>query len=61
VAWQGGKMTTVIIKSCSYGIGRVDIESWTNPKTYLVDICLENGDTMPVEKENLEYRGIEEL
>jgi len=53
-------MTNVLVKS-KYGIGRVDIENWANPKTYLVDICLEDGDTMPEEKEKLEYLKVEEL
>lgn len=53
-------MTSILVKS-KYGEGRVDVESWANPKTFLVDICLENGDTMPEYKDKLEYRGIEEL
>ena len=53
-------MTTILVKS-KYGEGKVDVESWANPRTFLVDICLENGDTMPGYKDNLEYQGIEEL
>lgn len=53
-------MTAILVKS-KYGEGRVDVESWANPRTFLVDICLENGDTMPVEKENLEFFRVEEL
>lgn len=53
-------MTTILVKS-KYGEGRVDIENWANPRTDLVDVCLENGDTMPEYKVKLEYQGIEEL
>lgn len=53
-------MTAVLVNS-KYGQGRVDVESWVNPKTYLVDICLDNGDTMPEEKDKLEYLGTEEF
>ena len=53
-------MMGVKVKS-KYGDGLVEMENWANPKTYLFDICLENGDTMPVEKENLEYLGFEEI
>lgn len=53
-------MTCVLVKS-KYGIGRVDVENWANPKTYLVDVCFETGDTMPVEKESLDYIGVKEF
>lgn len=52
-------MTAVIVES-SYGKGRVDAESWSNPKTFLVDICLEDGYTMPEYKDKLIYKGTEE-
>ena len=53
-------MTTILVKS-KCGEGRVEVESWANPRTYLVYVCLENGDTMPEEKEKLEYLGVEEI
>lgn len=53
-------MTCVLVKS-RYGTGRVDVESWANPRTFLVDICLENGDTMPEYKEKLDYLDVEEF
>lgn len=52
-------MTAIIVDS-KYGEGRVDVESWSNPKTFLVDICLDNGDTMPEYKDKLAYKGVEE-
>lgn len=48
------------VKNKSYGEGIVDVESWSNPKTFLVDVCLKNGDTMPEYKENLIYCRVEE-
>ncbi len=39
-------MTGVRVQS-KYGKGLVEMESWANPKTYLVDISLENGDIIP--------------
>lgn len=54
-------MTIVKVKTRDELIGSVDVESWANPKTFLVDVCLKNGDTMPVEKENLKYLGVEEF
>jgi len=53
-------MTDILVKS-KYGEGRVDVESWANPRTFLLDICLESGNTTPVYKEDLEYIGVEEL
>lgn len=51
-------MTCIKVQS-KYGKATVDTESWANPKTFLLDICLEDGDTMPEYKENLEYLRVE--
>lgn len=54
-------MVSVKVKNKEGIAGYVDVESWANPKTYLLDFVYENGDTMPIEKSNLVYVGIEEF
>lgn len=42
-------------------LGYVAVENWANPKTYLMDFQMENGDIKVEERDNLEYIGIEEI
>lgn len=54
-------MTIVKIKNKDGKIGTVDVESWANPKTQLVDVIDESGNSKPEYKEGLEYICTEEL
>ncbi|KKP88716.1 MAG: hypothetical protein UR93_C0009G0004 [Berkelbacteria bacterium GW2011_GWA2_35_9] len=57
----GGYMTIIKIINKDGEIGTVDVESWANPKTQLLDVVDEQGNSFPEYKENLEYIGVEEL
>ncbi len=54
-------MTSVVVKTKDGDIGRVAVEHWADPKIYIMDYHSENGDFWPVERDNLDYIGIEEL
>lgn len=54
-------MTVVKVRSKKGVEGVVAVENWADPGCYLMDFQFENGDITPVEREGLEYIGIEEL
>lgn len=54
-------MTIVKVETKEGLSGSVDIESWANPKTQILDFIDETGDSKPVDKDELKYVGIEEL
>lgn len=39
--------------------GIVSIENWANPRIWLMDFQISNGDFWPEYREDLEYLGIE--
>lgn len=65
------KSCAVKVKTNDGVVGFVDVENWANPRIWLMDFQVaENGrdkygekvfggDTMPEEKEKLEYLGVE--
>lgn len=55
-----GIMVSVKVENSDGITGCVDVESWANPKTQILDLCLENGETKPEYKNALKYLGIEE-
>lgn len=52
-------MTIIKVKNKDDKIGAVDIESWANPKTQIVDFVDEDGNSKPEYKDELEYLRIE--
>lgn len=55
-----GIMVSVKVENIDGATGYVDVESWANPKTHILDLCFENGETKPEYKNALKYLGIEE-
>ena len=55
------KMTIKKVKNKDDKIGAVDVESWANPKTQILDFIDEDGNSKPEYKDELEYLGVEEF
>ncbi len=53
-------MVSVKVENSDGVIGYCEIESWANPKTQILDLCFENGETKPEYKNALKYLRIEE-
>jgi len=53
-------MTIVKVETKEGLAGGVDVESWANPKTQILDFVDEAGNTKPMYKEELKYLGIDE-
>lgn len=49
------------VKNKNDNTGAVDVESWANPKTQIVDFIDDEGNSKPEYKDELEYLGVEEF
>jgi len=54
-------MNVVRVKTRDSIDGWVDIESWANPKTQIVDFVDDGGNSKPEYKDELEYSGVGEF
>jgi len=53
-------MTIVKVKNKDGVEGAVGVEDWANPKTQILDLVDQSGNSKPQYKDDLEYIGVEE-
>lgn len=54
-------MMIIKVKNKDDNVGAVDVESWANPKTQIIDFVDEDGNSKPEYKDELEYLGLRNI